>query len=60
MKKNTFIPLNDQASKTLKGGKTTIEVIDAPTAKTTKQIAKGISTIEVIDAPTVSFTLSNH
>ena len=59
MKKNTFIPLNDQASKALKGGKTTIEVIDAPSLKDTKR-SKSISTIEVIDAPSVSFSLKNH
>ena len=33
MKKNTFIPLNDQASKALKGGKTTIEVFDQPSVE---------------------------
>ncbi len=59
MKKHTFIPLNDQASKALKGGKTTIEVIDAPSLKNTKR-RKSISNIEVIDAPSVSFSLNNH
>ncbi|RCL62503.1 MAG: hypothetical protein DBW80_03640 [Bacteroidetes bacterium] len=59
MKKNTFIPLNDQASKALKGGKTTIEVIDAPSMKGSKR-SKSKSTIEVIDAPSVSFSLNNH
>ena len=53
MKKNTFIPLNDQASKALKGGKTTIEVIDAPTVKENKTQASKV-TIEVFDWPELS------
>ena len=59
MKKNTFIPLNDQASKALKGGKTTIEVIDAPSVKYARS-NKLFSTIEVIDAPSVSFSLNKR
>jgi len=53
MKKNTFIPLNDQASKALKGGKTTIEVIDAPSVKEKKTQASKV-TIEVFDWPELS------
>ena len=50
MKKNTFIPLNDQASKALKGGKTTIEVFDQPSVDLNKAKASKV-TIEVFDQP---------
>ena len=46
MKKNTFIPLNDQASKALKGGKTTIEAFDQPSVEMIK-VRASKATIEV-------------
>ena len=54
MKKNTFIPLNDQASKALKGGKTTIEAFDQPSVKITKVKASKV-TIEAFDQPELAF-----
>ena len=54
MKKNTFIPLNDQASKALKGGKTTIEALDQPSVEVNKSKASKIS-IEALDQPVLSF-----
>ncbi|MEC8627254.1 MAG: hypothetical protein VXX18_01075 [Bacteroidota bacterium] len=54
MKKNTFIPLNDQASKALKGGKTTIEAFDQPSVKLTKVKASKV-TIEAFDQPELAF-----
>ena len=53
MKKNTFIPLNDQASKALKGGKTTIEAFDWPSVEDKKAKASKV-TIEVFDWPELS------
>ena len=50
MKKNTFIPLNDQASKALKGGKTTIEAFDQPSVEMNK-IKGSKVTIEAFDQP---------
>ena len=54
MKKNTFIPLNDQASKALKGGKTTIEAFDQPSVKMNKVTASKV-TIEAFDQPVLAF-----
>ena len=53
MKKNTFIPLNDQASKALKGGKTTIEAFDWPSVKD-KKVKGSKATIEAFDWPELS------
>ena len=54
MKKNTFIPLNDQASKALKGGKTTIEAFDQPSVDMNK-IKGSKVTIEAFDQPELAF-----
>jgi hypothetical protein len=54
MKKNTFIPLNDQASKALKGGKTTIEAFDQPSIEMSKGKASKV-TIEAFDQPELAF-----
>ena len=54
MKKNTFIPLNDQASKALKGGKTTIEAFDHPSVEMTKVKASKV-TIEAFDQPEFAY-----
>ncbi|MEC8033108.1 MAG: hypothetical protein VX119_07495 [Bacteroidota bacterium] len=54
MKKNTFIPLNDQASKALKGGKTTIEAFDQPSVEMNK-IKGSKVTIEAFDQPELAF-----
>ena len=54
MKKHTFIPLNDQASKALKGGKTTIEAFDQPSVKLNTIKASKV-TIEAFDQPELAF-----
>ena len=56
MKKNTFIPLNDQASKALRGGKTTIEAFDQPSVEMIK-VRASKATIEVFDQPELAFNL---